>query len=94
MPIDSIDTRNPGALAANVRALQDELTAMSLTLWRVLGTLEPQLLAAQQALGWSDQEAARWLANEVSCLEEPADCAGQVQVWLSQLRRTAEGFAG
>ena len=94
MSIDAIDTRNPGALAANVRALQDELTTMSVTLWRVLGTLEPQLLAAQQALGWSEQDAARWLSNEVSALEEAADWAAQVQPWLSQLRRTAEGFAG
>ena len=89
-----MDTRNPSALAASVRSLQDELTAMSVTLWRVLGTMEPQLIAAQQALGWSDQEVGRWLANEVSALDEPADFSSQVQVWLSQLRRTAEGFAG
>ena len=74
--------------------MQDELTTMSVALWRVLATIEPQPIAAQQSLGWSDQEAARWLANEVSALDASTDWAGQVQVWLGQLRRTAEGFAG
>ena len=77
-----------------VRGLQSDLTTASIALWRVLASIEPELLAAQSALGWSEEQAARWLAGEVSEMENPSDWAGHVQGWLGLLRRTGLGFVG
>ena len=88
------DGFDPAPLAQTIRGLQDELTAASVALWRVLATIEPDLLHAQQALGWSDSDVAHWLAGEVSTTLEPVYWNRQVQAWLGQLRRTAHGFPG
>ena len=92
MATESTDSRNPGALAAKVRFLQDELTATSAALWQMVAVIEPGLLEVQRALGWSDEQAALWLAGEISRLQNPGDWRGQVRAWLVQLRRTAEGY--
>jgi hypothetical protein len=92
MATESTGNRNPGALAARVRFLQDELAATSATLWHILAALDPDLLAMQRTLGWTDEQAALWLASELSHLEDPGDWRAQVRAWLLQLRRTTQGY--